>query len=130
MAILSGNDLEHLSLAFGCLWAGVPFVPVSPAYSLLSQDHAWLRHIVDTLTPGLVFASGPAYGRAIDAAVPPDVEVVLADGALAWQSTYNGPASANDGANANDLALTDDDRRDETRAAYEGMGSDVRHTLF
>jgi feruloyl-CoA synthase len=87
VAILSDNDLSHLSLAFGALWAGVPYAPVSPAYSLLSQDHARLRHIVDTLTPGLVFASGPAYGRAIDAAVPPDVEVVLADGALEHRAT-------------------------------------------
>ena len=43
--------------------AGVPFAPVSPAYSLLSQDHGKLRHILGMLTPGLVFASGPAYAQ-------------------------------------------------------------------
>ena len=32
VAILSGNDLEHLSLALGAMWAGVPYAPVSPAY--------------------------------------------------------------------------------------------------
>ena len=42
------------TLALGALWAGVPFVPVSPAYSLVSQDYGKLRHIVGTLTPGLV----------------------------------------------------------------------------
>src|SRR6185436_9249493 len=35
LAILSDNSLEHLTLAMGALWAGVPFVPVSPAYSLV-----------------------------------------------------------------------------------------------
>ena len=44
--ILSGNDLEHLTLALGAMWAGVPFVPVSPAYSLVSQDYGKLRHIL------------------------------------------------------------------------------------
>ncbi|GAA0741434.1 feruloyl-CoA synthase [Ideonella azotifigens] len=87
VAILSDNDLEHLTLSLGAMWAGVPYTPVSAAYSLLSQDHAKLRHILGTLTPGLVFASGPAYAKAIAAAVPEGVEVVLTDGALAGRST-------------------------------------------
>ncbi|HEY6355315.1 MAG TPA: feruloyl-CoA synthase, partial [Burkholderiaceae bacterium] len=82
LAILSDNSLEHLTLAMGALWAGVPFVPVSPAYSLLSKDHAKLKHILGTVTPGLVFASDAAYGRAIAAAVPDDTPVVLAHGDL------------------------------------------------
>ena len=44
IAILSDNDLEHISLALGALWAGVPVVPISPAYSLVSKDYAKLRH--------------------------------------------------------------------------------------
>jgi hypothetical protein len=32
------EHLEHALLALGCLVAGVPFVPTSPAYSLVSQD--------------------------------------------------------------------------------------------
>jgi feruloyl-CoA synthase len=87
VAILSDNDLEHLTLAFGAMWAGVPHVPVSPAYSLLSQDHAKLRHILGTVTPGLVFASGAAYAKAIADAVPPDCEVVLAQGAPGGATT-------------------------------------------
>ncbi|HSI60331.1 MAG TPA: AMP-binding protein, partial [Ideonella sp.] len=82
VAILSDNDLEHLTLAMGALWAGVPYVPVSPAYSLLSQDHGKLRHILGTVTPGLVFASSPAYAKAIAAVVGADVEVVLSEGQL------------------------------------------------
>ena len=77
VAILSDNDLEHFTLMMGAMWAGVPFVPVSPAYSLLSQDFGKLRHILGVTTPGLVFASGAAYGRAIVAVVPSETEVVL-----------------------------------------------------
>jgi feruloyl-CoA synthase len=83
LAILSDNSLEHLTLAMGAMWAGVPFVPVSPAYSLLSKDHTKLKHILGTVTPGLVFASDGAYGNAIAAAVPVDTPVVLAQGDLA-----------------------------------------------
>jgi len=86
LAILSGNDLEHLTLAMGALWAGVPYVPVSPAYSLVSQDHGKLRHILAATTPGLVFASGPEYARAIAAAVPAETPVVLTEGGLEGRS--------------------------------------------
>jgi feruloyl-CoA synthase len=83
VAILSDNDLEHLLLSLGCMLAGVPYAPISPAYSLLSQDHGKLKHILGVLTPGLVFASsGPAYARAIGAAVPGDSAVVLTHGRL------------------------------------------------
>ncbi|MFY8089532.1 MAG: AMP-binding protein, partial [Rubrivivax sp.] len=80
LLIFSGNDLEHLSLALGAMWAGIPHVPASPAYSLVSQDHGKLRHIVGLTTPGVVFAAGPAYGRAIEAAVPAGTPVVMTEG--------------------------------------------------
>lgn len=80
LAILSDNDLEHLTLALGAMWVGVPYAPISPAYSLASQDHGKLRFILGRITPGLVFASGPASSAAIAACVGPDVEVVLTEG--------------------------------------------------
>ncbi len=82
LAILSDNDLEHLTLALAAMWVGVPFVPISPAYSLISKDYAKLRHIVDTVTPGMVFASSAAYGEAIAATVSTDVPVVFTEGAM------------------------------------------------
>jgi feruloyl-CoA synthase len=87
VAILSGNDLEHLTLALGAMWAGVPYTPVSTAYSLVSQDYGKLRHILATTTPGLVFASDPAYAKAIEATVGPDVTVVLGEGRLEHRDT-------------------------------------------
>ena len=83
VAILSDNDLEHLLLSLGALIAGVPFAPISPAYSSLSQDYGKLRHILGVLTPGLVFASSSsAYGRAIAATAPADSTVVLTHGEI------------------------------------------------
>ena len=82
LAILSENDLEYLSIALGAMWAGIPYAPVSPAYSLISQDYGKLRHILGTVTPGLVFASSAAYGKAIAAVLPADVPVVLSEGEL------------------------------------------------
>jgi feruloyl-CoA synthase len=81
VVILSENDLEHALMALGCMVAGVPYCPASPAYSTISQDYDKLRHILRTLTPGLVFAADAArYGKAIQTAVGPDVEVVLTHG--------------------------------------------------
>jgi feruloyl-CoA synthase len=87
VAILSGNDLDHLVLAFGAMLAGVPHVPVSPAYSLVSRDYGKLRHVLATVTPGLVFAATPEYATAIEAAVGADIPVVLGQGALPGRAT-------------------------------------------
>jgi feruloyl-CoA synthase len=88
VAILSDNDLEHLLLALGAMLAGVPYAPISPAYSTLSQDYGKLRHILGLLTPGLVFASSAsAYGKAIIATVAADAEVVLGSGTLAGRAS-------------------------------------------
>jgi len=78
VAILSENGLEHLTLALGAMWAGIPFTPISTAYSLVSQDYGKLRHILAQITPGLVFAAGSAYARAIEASVARETEVVAA----------------------------------------------------
>jgi len=81
--ILSENSLEHALLSLGCMVAGVPYVQTSPAYSLISTDYGKLRHVLDTVTPGLVFATDAVrYGRAITAAVGAGIEVVLEQGGL------------------------------------------------
>jgi feruloyl-CoA synthase len=78
VAILSSNDIEHALLGLGCMYAGIPYSPVSPAYSLVSSDFAKLRIIFELLTPGLVFAaSGARYSWAIQAVLPTGVDVEL-----------------------------------------------------
>ena len=88
LVILSDNDLEHLQLGLGAMLAGVPFAPISAAYSLVSQDYGKLRHILGVLTPGLVFSSsGAAFGKAIQATVEADVPVVLTHGTIEGRKT-------------------------------------------
>ncbi|MGK5079153.1 feruloyl-CoA synthase [Janthinobacterium sp. HLX7-2] len=80
LVILSGNDLEHAMLALACQYVGVPYAPVSPAYSLVSEDFEKLRHIVGLLNPGMVFASNEAdYAKAVSAVCGADVEFVVKD---------------------------------------------------
>src|SRR5580704_13602179 len=55
VVILSGNSIDHALMAFGALYAGIPFCPVSPAYSLVSKDYGKLSYLMKLLTPGLVF---------------------------------------------------------------------------
>src|SRR5262249_25613810 len=78
VAILSGNDIEHALLALAAMHVGIPYAPISVPYSLLSQDFGKLKTIVALLAPGLVSANnGAAFGRAIAAALPRDVEVAV-----------------------------------------------------
>ncbi|WP_394790810.1 feruloyl-CoA synthase [Rhodoferax sp.] len=101
VAILSENDLDHALLALGCLVAGIPHCTVSTAYSTISQDFDKLRHVMQTLTPGLVFASnGARFARAIQATVGDDVTVVLGSGSIEGRASIpfsqllNTPATA------------------------------------
>ena len=86
--VLSENDLEHALLALGCMVAGIPWCPTSPAYSLISQDFDKLKHVVKTLTPGLVFASDAnRYARAMLATLGDDVELVCTEGTVPGRDT-------------------------------------------
>jgi feruloyl-CoA synthase len=77
LLILSGNSIEHLLLALAALHAGVPYCPVSPAYSQPSSDLATLRYVMELLTPGLVAAfEGHRFERAIAATVPESTPLV------------------------------------------------------
>src|ERR1700733_5203199 len=78
--ILSGNSIDHALLALAALYVGIPFAPISTAYSLISSDYARLKHIVALLTPGLVFADhGLAYGAALAATIGEDIEIAVAE---------------------------------------------------
>ncbi|WP_454624508.1 feruloyl-CoA synthase [Bradyrhizobium cenepequi] len=83
LVILSGNSIDHALLAFGALYAGVPFCPVSPAYSLVSRDFGKLGFAMKLLTPGLVFADdADKFAKALSTNVPDGTEIVASRGAL------------------------------------------------
>ena len=68
VAILSDNAIDHALLALGAMHVGVPAVPVSPAYSLMSKDFGKLKTIFELVKPGLVYAAEPErFGPALEA---------------------------------------------------------------
>jgi feruloyl-CoA synthase len=68
LMVLSGNSLAHLQMLLGAYTAGVPVLPISTAYSLLSRDHERVRAIAALCSPGMVFAEdAQAFGPALDA---------------------------------------------------------------
>jgi feruloyl-CoA synthase len=114
IVILSGNDLEHQWLSLAAMHVGVPYAPVSPAYSLLSRDFANLKHIFKLLTPGLVFVTdGAMFARAIASVVPSDAELVV---------VRNPPSSGASTAFAEFVDASPDAAVD---AAYAGLGPDT-----
>jgi feruloyl-CoA synthase len=103
--LLSGNSLEHLLVTLGCYIAGVPAVPASVAYSLMSADHHQVRAMVELVRPGVVFAEdAESFRGALDAVVraaghPPAVIVAAGERPAAHRladllTTIPGPAVA------------------------------------
>ncbi|MBV8746450.1 MAG: feruloyl-CoA synthase [Xanthobacteraceae bacterium] len=76
--VLSGNAIEHQLLGLAAMCAGVPFAPISVAYSLISQDLSKLKYIVKLLDPGLVYAADAArFARALTIADMQGREIVV-----------------------------------------------------
>jgi feruloyl-CoA synthase len=66
VAILSGNSIEHALMTMAAMQARIAAAPVSPAYSLMSQDHAKLKYLFDLIKPALVMVQeGPAFEKAL-----------------------------------------------------------------
>ena len=75
--ILSGNSIDHGLMALAAMYAGVPYAPIAPAYSLQAQEFSALRQVFDRMRPGLVFAAdGARFERALREVMPADVELV------------------------------------------------------
>jgi feruloyl-CoA synthase len=87
VVIFSGNSIDHALVSFGALYAGVPFCPVSPAYSLISKDYGKLSYLMKLLTPGLVFVDdADQFASALQATVPVDAEIVVSRGTLSGRA--------------------------------------------
>ncbi|MFD1191124.1 AMP-binding protein [Phenylobacterium conjunctum] len=81
--VLSGNGLDHALIMLGCYTAGVPIAPISPAYSLISTDHAKLKHCFATVKPKVVYAQdGAMFARAFETlkALDPSLRFVVSQG--------------------------------------------------
>lgn len=68
IAILSGNSIEHALLTQAAMQARFPAAPVSPAYSLMSQDHVKLKYLFGLIKPAVVMVQdGPTFEKALRA---------------------------------------------------------------
>jgi feruloyl-CoA synthase len=77
VAILSGNSIEHALMTMAAMQARFPAAPVSPAYSLMSQDHVKLKYLFDLIRPAVVMVQdGPAFEKALKA-LPLDGVIVI-----------------------------------------------------
>ncbi|KJC57601.1 feruloyl-CoA synthase [Bradyrhizobium sp. LTSPM299] len=114
IVILSGNSVDHALIAFGALYAGIPFCPVSPAYSLVSRDYGKLNFLVKLLTPGLVFVDdADKFSDALLTNVPESTEIAATRGAVAGRDVTR----------LTDLIATAEDPRLD--AINDGIGPDT-----
>ncbi|MCA1451832.1 AMP-binding protein [Bradyrhizobium sp. BRP22] len=68
VAILSGNSIEHALMTQAAMQARLRAAPVSPAYSLMSQDHLKLKYLFDLIKPAVVMVQdGPTFEKALRA---------------------------------------------------------------
>ena len=82
--ILSGNGIDHALMALAAMYAGIPYAPVAPAYSLQAQEFTALRQVFDRMQPGLVFAAdGARFERALREVLPEGIELVVTQSAPA-----------------------------------------------
>lgn len=78
--ILSENSIETGLLQLAAMYAGVPVVPVSPAYSLMSGDFGKLRYVVGLIQPALIYAaSGKLFAKALAVLDLAQIELVVRD---------------------------------------------------
>ncbi len=75
--ILSSNSFAHALLSMGAIQVGIPIVPVSPSYSLMTRDFSKLRYAAELVEAKMIFAEdGKIYGKAIDAIYQDGMDVV------------------------------------------------------
>jgi len=55
--LLSDNSIANAIMQMAAIFIGVPAVPVSPAYSLMSQDFGKLKYIFELVGPSVIFAA-------------------------------------------------------------------------
>lgn len=89
LMVLSENSVDLAALTLASLYVGIPVVPVSPAYSLVSQDFAKLRAIAALVAPGMIYArEGERYARAVAAIRTPGIRVVANGSGIDGAETF------------------------------------------
>ncbi len=80
LVILSGNSIEHALMTQAAMQARIPVAPLSPAYSLMSQDHAKLKYVFDLIKPAAVMVQdGVQFAKALAALDLSGITVIHVD---------------------------------------------------
>ena len=58
VCVLTDNSVEHGLIMLACMHVGIPYTAVSPAYSLVSKDHAKLKNLIERLDPEFIYVGG------------------------------------------------------------------------
>jgi feruloyl-CoA synthase len=78
LIILSGNSIEHGLLALAAIYAGIPYAPIAPAYSLAVKEFTALSYVWQNLGPAMVFADdGARFASALRAVTKGDTQIVF-----------------------------------------------------
>lgn len=80
LMILSGNSIESALLILAGMYIGVPVVPVSPSYSLMSKSFEKLKYIFRQTNPKLIYAENyHVFENAISSIAIDDTLIVTLD---------------------------------------------------
>jgi feruloyl-CoA synthase len=78
LMILSGNSIEHGLLALAAMYAGIPYAPIAPAYSLAVKEFTALSYVWQNFGPAMVFADeGARFALALKGVMHGDTEIVF-----------------------------------------------------
>jgi feruloyl-CoA synthase len=89
LMVLSENSIDLAAMTLAGQYVGVPVVPVSPAYSLMSQSLAKLRAIAELVAPGMIYARDEKpYARAIEAIRKPQTALVTSEATLRGATSF------------------------------------------
>ena len=76
LMILSGNSVEHGLLSLAAMYAGIPYAPIAPAYSLAVQEFTALSYVWQNFAPAMVFVDdGAKFARPLKAVVKGNTRV-------------------------------------------------------
>jgi feruloyl-CoA synthase len=78
LGILSENSIESALLILAAMHVGVPVVPISTSYALISKDFSRLENVFRLMTPKLVYISdGECFADSIKALDGFDFELII-----------------------------------------------------
>lgn len=80
LVVLSEKSIRHCLLGLAAMQIGIPYVPISPAYSLIEGARHRLRTAIDLVNPGLIYVeTGRDVAAALADIARPDCAIVTGE---------------------------------------------------